>query len=112
RSYGDRTSAVEIIGRIAFDQRDSSKLSLTIQREMIDEHKVLAETAAGEALRQSLHEMEQKYSAELAKVRTDAQAELSQTAKGFQRELDSVRAEQAHLKETLAAATERAEEAK
>ena len=104
RSYGDRRSAVEIVERIAFDQRNSSNLPLAIQREMVDEHKVLAVTAAREVLHQSLLEVRQKCTAVLAKSRTDAQAKLSQTAKDPQTELDSLRAEQAHLKEALAAA--------
>jgi hypothetical protein len=107
RFSGDRASALQIIGRIAFDQCGSFNPPLAIQREMIDERKKLEETAAGEALLKQMLEMERKHAAELSRVRSDAQEQVNVMAKRVQAEIDTIRGEQAHLKASLAGAVER-----
>ena len=102
RSYGNKESALAILKRVAFDQRmaRTGGALLTIQREMVDEHKVLKSTSAGEALARSMDEMEQHYKHELARVEAMSQLERSMAQAErteMQRKLENLEREPARL---------------
>ncbi|OCT50359.1 hypothetical protein CLCR_06724 [Cladophialophora carrionii] len=58
RSYGDRTSALNIVKRIAFDQRQKTDVPLKILQELAEQGKPLSETSAGIELLKSSGEAE------------------------------------------------------
>lgn len=97
RFSGDRQSALQIVERLSFDQRDTSNLPLAIQREMVDEARNLDQTTASEVL-SKFHTMEKRLDAEV-KARRDAEAELSRKTEEHQKRIDL---EQAQFKKVLA----------
>lgn len=106
RSAGDRASVLRIVERIAFDQRASSLPVLAIQREMVDEHKSLADTGAAKVLRQEMREMQQRHNAEMVELRSGARSEFSRTIDTLQRRLDSLQRELAETRKGEEAAQE------
>ena len=67
RHHNTVESAHEIIRRIT----KSRPVVLQIQRELVDEHKDIADTAAGEAINRELNEQMRRHQAELKKVEED-----------------------------------------
>jgi hypothetical protein len=97
RFSGDRQSALEIVERLSFDQRNTSNLPLAIQREVVDEARTLDQTTAGEVLSR-FNTMEKRLDVEV-KARRDAEAELNERTEEYQR---IISIEQAQLKKVVA----------
>ena len=96
RSSGDRQSALAIIKRVAFDQRmgSTSGVALAIQKEIVDEHKTLDATSAGEALARGMDTMAQQHRKELNQIRRENEEERNR----MQEEIKVLRDEQLRLR--------------
>lgn len=96
RSSGDRQSALAIMKRIAFDQRmgSISGAPLAIQKEIVDEHKTLDVTSAGEILARRMDRMEQQHREELSQLRRENEEERNR----MQDEIKALMEEQLRLK--------------
>ena len=66
---------------------------LRIQRELVDEHKDISQTAAGKELDRELLELIEKHKAEMAEVRQEMAAALAEKDMQTKQELDAVRQE-------------------
>lgn len=103
RSSGDRRSALAIMKRIAFDQRmgSTSSAPLAIQKEIVDEHRALDETSAGEVLVRRLDRLERQYREQLSQLRRQADEErneMEEERNRMQNEINALREEQLRLK--------------
>jgi hypothetical protein len=96
QSSGDRQSALAIMKRIAFDQRMRSTCGapLAIQKEVVDEHRTLDATSAGEALARRMDSMEQQHREELSQLGRENEEERNR----MQDEVNALREEQLRLK--------------
>ena len=68
-------------------------LPLRIQRELVDEHKDISQTAAGKELDRELLELIEKHKAEMAELQQDMAAALAEKDMQTKAELDAVRTE-------------------
>ncbi|KAL8811659.1 MAG: hypothetical protein Q9200_001629 [Gallowayella weberi] len=96
RSYGDRRSALAVMQRVAFDQKmaKTSGAPLKIQREIVDEHRPLEATSAGEVLARRLDEIERKYKEQIQSIESKNRLERD----WMQEEIEKLREEQIKLK--------------
>jgi hypothetical protein len=76
RSFGSKTSSLTIVTRVAFDRRISSPSGapLNIQREIVEEQRVLSATSAGEVLAARLDGLEQSYRNGIEQLKLDLMA--------------------------------------
>ena len=61
---------------------------LQIQRELVDEHKAIGDTAAGEVINRELNEQKRRHQAELAKVQVDLERALMRKDEEAREELE------------------------
>jgi hypothetical protein len=96
RSLGDRQSALAIIKRVAFDRRtgSTSGVPLAIQKEIVDEHRTLYATSAGEVLVRRMDMMEQRHREELNQLRRENEEGRNR----MQEEINLLRDEQLRLR--------------
>ncbi len=107
RVYPDRRSAMAILERTAFDQREgsSSGARLAIQRELVDENLSLEDTAAGQVIVERMDSMERTYKQQLLELTSQMQEEKDQAAeekKLMRIEIGRLRQAQATLQEEQA----------
>ncbi|KAI6025176.1 hypothetical protein PISMIDRAFT_550392 [Pisolithus microcarpus 441] len=107
RHDGTRESALNILRRLL----DNETTSLSIQREIVDEHKQLIHTAAGEELTSALREQAQSYNDELRSLRTEMETAMKakdeETRREVQEELERKREELTRIKRDVESMTER-----
>ena len=77
-------SAHDIIRRIT----PNHPVALQIQRELVDEHKNITDTAAGEAINRELHDQIRRHQAELEEVREEMIQALKEKDEETSRELE------------------------
>ncbi|KAL8838918.1 MAG: hypothetical protein Q9170_001955 [Blastenia crenularia] len=96
RSLGDRKSALEVMEKVAFDPRMAvtSGAPLTIQKEIVDGHKSLEHTSAGEALARRLDAMEESHRKQINSIESKNKRERNR----MQEQIDKLQQEQARLK--------------
>jgi hypothetical protein len=99
RSNGDRESALAIVKNIAFGRStgDVVGVPLALQKQMVDEHKPLDETSAGQVLAQRIDKLEQSYNnqiLELTRERNQEKAESKEERRLMQAEIDRLQREQ------------------
>ncbi|KAF9490364.1 hypothetical protein BDN71DRAFT_194355 [Pleurotus eryngii] len=83
------TSARDIVGSIAF----KNPLPLRIQAELVDEQKVITETAAGAELGRELHEQATRYEEERRRLHDEMNEALSQRDEQAREELEQATAQ-------------------
>lgn len=74
RNYNTEESAHEVIRRIM----NNHPLVFQIQRELVDEHKDISNTAAGEAINAELNEAKRRHEAEMKKVQEEKERMMKQ----------------------------------
>ncbi|CVL05382.1 uncharacterized protein FMAN_10770 [Fusarium mangiferae] len=74
RFDGTQQSAVDTLMSLA----TKAKMTLDIQRELVDEEKPLGETAAGNAVNEELHRLENKYREKLDEIQQETAAALAE----------------------------------
>lgn len=94
RFHDTQESALNILRDLMTNEE---KLSLTIQREMVDENKDLAETTAGETLEMQLSVLAEKYAKDLERHKEEMQAALA----AHDVELQEIKQEQTQRTEDL-----------
>ena len=72
---------------------DNQPKVLRIQRELVDEHKDVAATAAGQELNRELTDMQKKHKAELAEIKKETEAALAEKDMEAKEELERARQE-------------------
>ncbi|KAI5989617.1 P-loop containing nucleoside triphosphate hydrolase protein [Pisolithus orientalis] len=107
RHDGTRASALNILRHLL----DNDATALTIQQEIVDEHKQLANTAAGKELTSALREQAQNHDEELRILRAELEAAMKardeETRREVQEELEKKREELARIKRDVESMTER-----
>ncbi|KAI5994302.1 hypothetical protein EDC04DRAFT_2613206 [Pisolithus marmoratus] len=107
RHDGTQASALNILR----DLLDNDTTTLRIQQEIVDEHKQVVHTAAGEELTSALREQAQSYGDELRDLRTELEAAMKardeETRQEVQGELERKREELARIKQDVEHMTER-----
>jgi hypothetical protein len=100
RSSGDLQSALATMKRVTFDRRmaftSSSSMPLYIQKEIVDEHRTLDATSAGEALAFRMDMVAQQHEEELSQLQRDNEVERNRT----QDEINQLKKEKRKLVET------------
>ena len=84
RHHNTAQSAHDIIRKIV----ENHPIALQIQREVVDEHKDIVNTAAGEVVNGELNELIRKYDAELKKLREDMEQASKKRDEELRRELE------------------------
>lgn len=84
-------SAVDILEPLL--ERGRSKKPLQIQKELVDEHKNITETAAGAELAKELAELSEKHRQELKEVQDDMRRAMQRKDEETRRELEEVRSD-------------------
>ncbi|KAF5670342.1 P-loop containing protein [Fusarium circinatum] len=74
RFDGTQQSAIDTLMSLA----TKAKMTLDIQRELVDEEKPLGETAAGNAVNEELHHLEKKYREKLDEIQQETAAALAE----------------------------------
>ena len=87
RHYNTAQSAHDIIRRMVANE----PVVLQIQRELVDEHKDIANTAAGEVVNQELNEQMRRNQAELKEVQEEIERALEEKDEQTTRELEEER---------------------
>ncbi|KAG9664006.1 hypothetical protein KCU64_g969, partial [Aureobasidium melanogenum] len=96
RSYGDRQSALAIVRNIAFGRSASDMVSvpLALQKQMVDEHKSLEETSAGQALSQRIDHLKKDYDRQLMELKREhdlVNAQAQEDRRQMQAAIDHLR---------------------
>ena len=107
RSLGDRQSALAIVKHIAFGGSTSliSDTPIAIQKELVDEHRPLEETSAGEVLMRRMDTLERSYQDQLSALMHDMERDKAQMMKDrelmqtLQSEVDRLRHNQLAIHE-------------
>jgi hypothetical protein len=91
RSSGDRQSALAIVKNIAFGRiaDESANIPIALQKEMVDEHKPLEETSAGQVLHQRRDELEKSYKKHISEIMAHRDRESAET-KEKMRDMESI----------------------
>ena len=84
RHHGTEQSTHDVIRRIM----SNHPVVLQIQREIVDEHKDIAQTAAGEAIEEELREAARKHEAELKKAEEDRARALREKEEEARRRME------------------------
>lgn len=101
----DRSSALDIVSLLV----KKPKITLQIQHELVEDNKLLVDTAAGQAVNEELMRLQQKHEQDLKRVQKELhealeekdhelQSILEQQEKRLDKEMDKVRKEQEQLR--------------
>jgi hypothetical protein len=80
RSYGDRQSALTIVKHIAFGRstNDIVNVPLALQKQMVDEHKSLGETSAGQVLLRMIDQLKEDHDRQLMELKHEHDLDKAQ----------------------------------